>query len=184
MVAPEGYSEAIATNCALGASPEKRTPLVRVTFRLNERDEGRPQFATWDGYFTEKAAERTIDSLRAMGWKGIGLQELDNLDEDACLRLIGNTVSIKIEHEEYTDKEGKPRVAAKVRFVNPLRQQRAAFKDENRMMPDELSAFSDRMRGLCSALLNGATPVEAPARSPIPDVPRGTQGEESDDFLF
>jgi hypothetical protein len=60
---------------------------------------------TWFGYFTDDTIDRTIESLRIMGWTGNDLSDLQGLD--------ANEVELVVEDETY---EGKTR--AKVRWVN------------------------------------------------------------------
>ncbi len=61
----------------------------------------------WFGYFTDKTAERTLESLRYCGWDTFDLGDLS-------AEVIGrNIVQIVVEHENY---QGK--VYAKVAWVN------------------------------------------------------------------
>lgn len=90
---------------------------------------------TWRGYFTDAAWERTIESLRHMGWKGDNLANLEGLDT--------NEVELVVEEEEYNGK-----IQTKVRWVNrasglnvkaPLTEDRkrsfaASMKDKIRAM--------------------------------------------------
>lgn len=60
---------------------------------------------TWYGYFTEDTWQRTIESLRYMGWKGENLEDLSGLD--------ANEVELEVGEEEY---QGKTQT--KVKWVN------------------------------------------------------------------
>lgn len=90
------------------------------TWGLGETDKGTEQVAVefeiltenaemnhivWYGYFSEKTWERTVESLRACGWEGADLTDLQGLEK--------NEVELVIEDEEYN---GNP--VAKVRWVN------------------------------------------------------------------
>lgn len=85
---------------------------------------------TWYGYFTEKTWERTLDSLRYMGWKGDDLGNLDGLDS--------NEVELVLDVEEY---QGKRRT--KVQWVNRLQ----ALALQNPMDQKERQSFASKMRG-------------------------------------
>lgn len=69
--------------------------------------DGEEQTVEWRGWLTEKTMERTIESLRLMGWYG---DDLYKLKEDGALR---NEVQITIRHEEF-----KGKTSARVAFVN------------------------------------------------------------------
>jgi hypothetical protein len=110
----------------------------------------------WDGYFTEKAVERTFDSLRHCGWTGDNLGTLDGLD--------ANEVEIVCSIEEYADREtGEARVREKVEWVN----RPARINTRNQLSGGELEAFAARMRGPAVAHKQkyGATP-NAPTPRP------------------
>lgn len=73
-----------------------------------------------DLYMTEKTIEKTIEKMRAMGWEGTDLQELN---DGTVLR--GKKCRISVEHEEY---DGKMR--ARVGWINPIDWQPGLSHDE------------------------------------------------------
>lgn len=84
-------------------SGEKKTENVVVTLEIQDGpDKG--QKITWRGYLTEGTWERTVQSLRYMGWTG---------DDLANISALPTAVDIVIDHETYN---GKTR--AKVQWVN------------------------------------------------------------------
>lgn len=88
------------------------------------------QGLVWYGYFTEATLERTIESLRHMGWKG-------DDPSDGLPGLDANEVDIVVENEEF---EG--RTYAKVQWVN--RPGGLAIKAP--LAPEKAKAFGAAMR--------------------------------------
>lgn len=130
---------------------------IAVVFEL---DEPAGQRITWYGYFTEATEERTIESLRYMGWKGLDFSVF------AYGRLMPTemmeTVELVVEHEHGND--GIPR--AKVRWVN--RSAGPAVKDP--MDEQRAAAFATRMRGRLAAFdaKSGKKPAAAAPRQAAP----------------
>lgn len=86
--------------------------------------------AVWYGSFSEKAAERTMESLAYLGWDSDDITDMSG---------IGSADAVgKFEEEEY---EGNMRV--RLTFIN--RQSGPAFKD--RMTEGDLAAFAKQMKG-------------------------------------
>lgn len=107
----------------------------------------------WIGFFTDATSDRTIESLRHMGWVGDDLSELDNLDADGCSRLLPKQVELVCEPELY---DGTTRL--KVRWVNAASAGRLTFKSQ--LSAGDLKAFAAQMRG---QIRNGAR-VKSPAQ--------------------
>lgn len=91
------------------------------------------QLITWYGYFTDKTAERTFESLEYAGWGGKSLLDMSGLGSREC--------EIVVQHRE----SAEGREYAEVRWVNRLSSGTIAVKDE--MNSAELAAFEKRMRG-------------------------------------
>lgn len=118
-------ARAVAGSGRLGKSKNKGTEFVSVETRFtNEGFDG--EGLTWTGWLTEKAGERTIDTLRLMGWDG------DDLTEQGLTGLGSAEFELVVEGEEY---EGK--TFSKIKFVNPL---------PTAMDADSAKALSDRFR--------------------------------------
>lgn len=111
----------------LGKSGDKECIAVLFDYVDQNGEAGSIQ---WWGYFTEKTWERTLDSLRYMGWQSDDLGNLDGLD--------ANEVELVLDEEEY---DGKKRL--KVQWVNRL--QALYIKDP--MDAQERVSFAARMRG-------------------------------------
>jgi hypothetical protein len=157
-----GTHEAKAVEWALASAGEKRTPEVAIRFSiLSGRCEG--DSITWHGWLTDKAFDRTIESLQYCGWEGDDLRKLEGLDT--------NEVSIVVELEEFTTAEGEVRVNPKVRWVN--RAGGLAIKE--RMSDDEANAFAAKMRGRIVAMQK-----KRGTRSPAPREAAPTPHNDDD----
>lgn len=164
MIAPEGPHEGIAVETAFEQAKTGNI-CIKVSFRLNEKFGGTVQYTTWQGWFTEGTTERTIEALRAMGWQGNDIDELGGLNADECQRLIPNTVSLVTYHEEW-EKDGKPRSASRVKFVNKAFRQGNLVSDKRRADPSEVSALSRRLRGVCAQTKADVPPPTNDAADP------------------
>lgn len=106
---------------------------IRVLFEITDGDFKGTQ-RTWRGYFSEKTAERTLESLRYMGWTGDDITDVQGLD--------ANEVQIVIGHEMYEDK-----LQEKIQWVNRL----AGVFVGTPMNDARKMAFKERMKGLVMA---------------------------------
>jgi hypothetical protein len=131
---PEGSWKAKGGAWAIGTA-STGTDQVGVEIIFLEgpaKDERR----TWYGYFTDAAFERTIESLRLLGWKGSDLSDLTG---------IGTTeVYAVVAHEQDQHGEIRERVA----WINDL----GGVAMSNRMDEGSAKAFAARMRGKILAL--------------------------------
>jgi hypothetical protein len=167
-----GTYRARAVSGGLGFA-KNGTEQLGVDFVITEGpSEG--QHVTWWGFFTDKTADRTIESLRIMGWQGDDLCDLTGIDQ--------NPVDLVIEAEEYEDKRtGEIRSIGKVRWVN--RAGGLSLKDA--MSPQQAREFAARMRGRVVALGGSKrpqAPANGPARKPAPPPP--SQPAVDDDIPF
>lgn len=128
---------------------------IGVQFRLDEGpDEG--ELVSWYGYFTDKAVQRTLESLRHCGFVGYDLNVFDGTPE-ATSRLLPRSVELDIEIEEY---EGKSR--PKVRWVNAAGGMPFVKKE---MDAARRAAFASAMKGTLMALeTNGSNLEDVPFR--------------------
>lgn len=121
---------------------------LRVLFELGGEYAGR--HLTWDGYFSEGAFARTVESLEHMGWEGTDLSDIQGLEK--------NEVVLVVSQETY---EGKTRNRidwvnrqADLRLFNPLDE--AGKKN-----------FANEMQGKLLLLRQGK-PNNGPAARPSP----------------
>lgn len=148
MASEKWYYRARAQEWSLGES-SKGTPYVAVRFAV--LSEGAQwQQLTWYGYCSDATADRTIESLRLMGWQGDDITQLSGLD--------ANDVDLVVELEEY---EGKQ--SPRVRWVNKPGGLAIAQPLEG----DKLKAFGAAMRDKVRAL-----DASAGKRRPTPPAPR------------
>ncbi len=120
----------------LTASQKKGTEGVAGEFQITQGEE-KGETVPWTSWLTDKTSERTLQALRACGWKGNDLTDLTGLNQE---------VTIVVEHEE---NDGK--TYAKVRFVNAL----AVPLD-----PSKAKALQARLAAQIAAapIVNGAPP--------------------------
>lgn len=122
---------------------------IRVLFGI-EGGDASGQTITWRGYFTEATAERSIESLRYMGWTGDDITDIQGLD--------ANEVQLVIKHEQY---EGKTQV--KVAWVNRAQSVYVGTP----LDASKKQAFAQRMKGLVLATKGtaGSNPTRQAAGS-------------------
>lgn len=126
---PVGKYKARATEGALGfTSTGKEQVAVALEVQSGEY-QGKE--ITWYGYFTDATTDRTLESLRHLGWKGDDLSDLTG--------ILDNEVQIVVEEE--TDQQGE--VRTRVRWINGGGG--VAMKD--RMTDADAKAFAGRMKG-------------------------------------
>jgi hypothetical protein len=88
----------------------------------------------WQGYFSDKTQERTIESLIYCGWKTGDLADMSGFDSQ--------TVSLQIKHEAGYKRPDE--MFARVAYVNRDRGPRV----DRALSPDRVNAFAERMKGL------------------------------------
>jgi len=132
---PKGRYRARAVTWGLGTAATRREQ-VAVEFELTD-DEWRGQRITWYGFFgndpgrgTKTPTQITVEALRACGWQGDDISELDGLD--------ANEVELVIEPETF---RGETR--SKVKYVN----RPSGLGLRAPMTHDQARAFAARMKG-------------------------------------
>jgi hypothetical protein len=136
---------ATALSAEFGASKEKGTEYVRVVFQL----EGAADTIAWDGYFTEKTTQRTIESLRYCGCTFPG-------DDVTNLAGLGSQqVQLVVEHEHYKEK-----TYPRVKWVNRL----GAADVANALDGGAKKSLATRLKGavVAARVAEGAVPKAAP----------------------
>jgi len=112
---PAGEYKAVAVDGVLGETSTGKEQIV-VTFEVTQPEAFVGRRINWYGYFTEKTADRTLESLRYCGWTGNDLSvfEFSSQVNPASQGFGSQEVVIVVEHEP--DQNGTPR--ARVRWVN------------------------------------------------------------------
>jgi hypothetical protein len=153
-----GTYRAKAVSWDLGETDNKNEQIA-VEFEILTPDAEMPRL-TWYGFFTEKTWERTIESLRYMGWEG---DDLGNLSA-----LGTNEVDLVVDEEEYNGK-----VQTRVRWVN----RPGGLNLKAPMSPERRVAFAAQMRSKIRGL-EASKGQRAPAqRQAHPNAPGGRREE-------
>lgn len=129
---PGSYT-AKATDVQLGFSGNG-TPQIAVLFTVSDGPCS-GQSITWYGYFTDKTQERTVESLRHCGWKGVDLSEV-------TAHSLPDKAQIVVQLD--TDYDGNPR--KRVAWVNRIGGTVAL---RHSMTESQRKHFGAKMRGLC-----------------------------------
>lgn len=158
---PVGKYTATALDAELGITDgegKEPTEYVAVKFQI-EGGEQNGQIVFWRGYFSEKAATRSTESLKYCGWGG-------NWDTWEGLGQEKVTLDVKEDRDLKTGEIRGTRVA----WVNPL----------SSVKPLEGAAradFAARMRGIVATVIGKTTPVRTAQRAPAASTgPRPTNG--------
>lgn len=106
MKMPVGTCRAVAENAALSKT---KTGKEQIAILLRSVDDPNCSI-TWYGYFTEGTFERTIQSLRYLGWRGNDLYEFRNGLPSECK----SEVEIVVEDERNLE----DKLVRKVRWIN------------------------------------------------------------------
>jgi len=161
---PIGTHKARAIDCALGMTGTGKEQ-IGVLLELSETAER----ITWYGYFTDGTFERTIESLRYLGWSGTDLLAFRSGLPSECV----NEVEIVVEDE--ADQDGKLR--RKVRWINGSGG--VAIKET--LDDGQARVFAAKMRAKVAAL-QAKTGVAAP-RSSTPKLPSQVATNASGEVL-
>lgn len=134
------YVRSKAKEWVLGES-ENGKPHIAISFHIEDPLDGVKKFVGYRGFFTDLTTERTIESLRYLGFEGDDLAKLEGLDK--------NEVELVIEDEEYT-KEGdeQPTLFTRVQWINQIRGPSVKTKLEG----EKLSSFAAQMKGAFRAV--------------------------------
>ena len=134
----EGHYKAVVENPEIAASTKSNTPCVHATVRITEDGPHKGLRIAWEGWLTDGAAKRTIQS---MVYAGCTFPPIDGEEEPNLEDFTGcgtQEVSVTIEIEEYTPEpteanpEPKTSRRPRVGFINPLGAGRATKKiDDN-----------------------------------------------------
>lgn len=143
----KAHYRAIAIATTLGTSSQKGTPFVAVNFQIVDDEQYAGETTpAWLGYITDRAQERTVESLQHMGYEGDNLEDFADLDRAACEKLLPNVVEIVCEPEAFTGDDGIEREVLKVQWVNRVGGGR--YKAEKPLEGSELKAVSAQMRSV------------------------------------
>jgi hypothetical protein len=153
MITKAGTYRSKPVEVMMGKSKDKGTPFVGVMFEVVGGDFN-GQKLKWEGYLTEKTAERTLESLQHCGWTG---DDLSVFAKPEGAKLLTNEVDLVVEMEPGIKDDGKE--YPKVQWVN--RAGSGPKFTGAALDAGEAAAFGQKFRGLALALK--AKKGEAPA---------------------
>lgn len=171
----EGKHTARVTDLAWQSSQNGNTYLT-LRFTATQGD-CIGETATKNMFFSEKALQRTVEDLRALGWQG---------DDPATITVadVGAEVSVTVEHETFTGRDGEDHLTARVKWINSM----SALKGNAEQ--SAVAAFGAQLKARIRALdgaarASGTAPTRpAPQRAPAPrQPPRGFDAGEGEDSI-
>lgn len=148
---PPGRYAALALSGEMGMTSTGKEQ-VCVVLEVNSPSQYAGEKLYWYGYFTDKAAERTLESLEYCGWSSGRIGDLSGIDGS-------HEVQVVVEHEQ--DQNGNTR--AKPRWIN--RANSSGIKRE--LDKGGIASLEQRIKGI--QLARGAAP--APQRKVANDDP-------------
>ena len=144
-IVPKGKYRARAREWVLTEIGEKGTPAVAVEFVFSDESLGSIR---WDGWLSDAAFDRTIESLRHCGWTGDDLSDLDGLD--------ANEVELVVEDDDYNGK-----TYSKVKWVNRA----GSLAHKSPLTGDKAKFFAKQMQARIRAL-DASKPAPGPRTAP------------------
>jgi hypothetical protein len=130
-IIPVGYYRAVVENPKIAASTKKDTPCINATVRIVEDGPHKGLRLNWEGWLTENAGKRTIQSLIYAGCTFPEDPETGAPNLEDFTGCGSQEVEVVIEHEEYTpeatEANPKPKTSKRprVEFINPIGASRA-----------------------------------------------------------
>jgi len=149
---PLGTQRVRPIDCALGMTSTNKEQ-IGVMFELLEDSSQR---ITWYGYFTDATFERTIESLRHLGWQGTEIADFHRGLPAGADREVDIVV------EDEPDNQGE--VRRKVRWINSIG---GGVAVKTVLDDQQVRAFSARMKARVAGLQAKAGAAPAP-RTPAP----------------
>lgn len=148
---PEDKFKGRCIDAKMGFSKDKGTEYVSCQIEIVEGPH-QGKLLKWDGWFSDAAAERTIKSMRYLGWQGNDFGNLSSMMAGKAVALV------TVEHEE-SIKNGVTRVYAKIAWVNSL-----GVHMDKPMNAADIGKFNQRFQALAAKL--GGTPVAGNQKPP------------------
>ncbi len=148
MITERGTYRAHAIEVMLGQSSQKGTPYVGVRFQIDEGSQ-QGQSIRWDGYLTDKTAERTLGSLVLCGWTGDDISVFANGDLNG---IDKKSVYLVIEMEPYggQDESKRGNFYPKVQWINAAPGGGALAGAK--MDPAKATAYGSKYKALAMAV--------------------------------
>lgn len=161
---------AVIKSTSLAESKQKHTPCVRLLINANKclesGEDVEKQFIA-DMWIGDRTVERTMKTLREIGWEGMSFAELNN-----PYTLEGTEIEISTAMEEYNGQ-----MFEKVKFVN----KKGSF--ENRGLKPCSEEVARNIAHRYDSVLRGGK-VTKSRPNPPPGPKYGVEGEGDDDLPF
>ena len=167
----EGRYKVRGVEGALVAVGQNHTEAVQVIVEIVQEGPNKGERYRWDGWLTDKAAQRTLESLRHLGWATDRLDDLAGIDGKEAIAVIAH---------ETNEKDGK--VYARVQWINGVG---AGIKDEARVGGVAAKALADRFSAMArgTRAAGATTAVMARGAPPKATPPKGAAPDFSDDDI-
>lgn len=175
---PEGKYRARGVEGQLTESKNKGTPCVQVVVEIVDDGEHLGERMRWDGWLTDGTAQRTLESLRHLGWETDDLADLRGID--------ANEVQIVVEHEW---NEEKQKSYPRVKWISRLGGG-AKLNDEAKLDGVAAKALSQRFAAMArgTRVVAGGKPAgqqrpQSAQRPPQGRPQSARKSEPDDDFV-
>lgn len=168
----EGTYRARATEAQLFEA-NSGTPGINIVFVVTDGPE-KGAHVRYTGWMSDRAYERTLESLESCGWKGEDPSELN----DGLHGLDKNEVELVVEMEPYegNDERHVGKSFARVKWVNRI----GGLRVENAMPKDKAKVFgaqmAERIRAARLARTKGGSGTDFPHGANAPAT--GTGGKK------
>ncbi len=127
----EGHYRAVVESPEIAVSAKKDTPCIKATVRITEDGPHKGMRLPWEGWLTDSAGKRTIQSMIFAGCKfppkpGEDEPDLENFEGCGSVEIEA-VISLEEYTPEPTDSNPNPKTSRRprVEFINPIGQSRA-----------------------------------------------------------
>lgn len=158
----EGHYRAIVENPKYAASTKQGTPCISATIRITEDCPHKGLRINWEGWMTDGAAKRTIQSMIYAGCTFPALPGEDEPNLEDFTGCGSQEVSVQVSIEEYTPEPTESNPNPKkinrptVEFINPLgfsRTTKVIDDNQKKLVAKQFSGlakqiFEDRSKGV------------------------------------
>ena len=165
---PEGKYKVRGVEGALCAVGQNDTEAVQVIVEIQDGEHKGERYR-WDGWLTEKTAQRTLESLRHLGW------ETDRLDD---LRGIDSKDAVAVIEHETNEQNGK--TYARVQWINGVG---AGIKEEQKVDRVAAKALADRFAAMARGTRVGAANARKPDAAPPSSRAKAPPADFGDDDI-
>jgi hypothetical protein len=150
------------------AAVNPENPKISIVFEiagLNQQIDG-------DLYLTPKTWQKTVDTLRDLGWKSDDVKDLPAHVQGAQCSIVIKHENIEIDQQIQYFEDGSMKVRARVQWINAAPRALAGA---------ELESLSERIRRLMGGgTASQSTPQQPPQQTPTESPPPDATGDDDD----